>query len=125
MVGWWRGKLSIEGAGKACRHLLKHPDRPSAIFCANDEMAIGCIHQVKNQGLSVPQDISVMGFDDIRYASVMEPALTTIAQPARQIGERVATRLFKAIETGNQPNSHPVILPHKLIIRDSVAAPGV
>ena len=117
------GNLSIEGAGKACRHLLKHPDRPTAIFCANDEMAIGCIHEVKNQGLSVPQDISVMGFDDIRYASVMEPALTTIAQPARQIGERVAIRLFKAIKTGNQPNNQPVILPHKLIIRESVAAP--
>ena len=123
--GWVvEGKLSIEGAGKACRHLLKHPDRPTAIFCANDEMAIGCLHEVKKQGLSVPQDISVMGFDDIRYASVMEPALTTIAQPARQIGERVAIRLFKAIETGNQPNNQPVILPHKLKIRESVAAPG-
>jgi LacI family repressor for deo operon, udp, cdd, tsx, nupC, and nupG len=122
--GWVvEGNLSIEGARKACRHLLKHPDRPTAIFCANDEMAIGCIHEVKNQGLSVPQDISVMGFDDIRYASVMEPALTTIAQPAKQIGKRVAIRLFKAIETGNQPNNQPVILPHELIIRQSVAAP--
>jgi len=122
--GWVvEGKLSIEGAGKACAHLLNHPDRPTAIFCANDEMAIGCIHEVKNQGLSVPQDISVMGFDDIRYASMMEPALTTVAQPARQIGERVAARLFKAIETGNQPNNQPVILPHELIIRQSVAAP--
>jgi DNA-binding LacI/PurR family transcriptional regulator len=53
----------------------------------------------------------------------MEPALTTIAQPARQIGERVAIRLFKAIERGNQPNNEPVILPHKLVIRESVAAP--
>lgn len=122
--GWVvEGNLCIEGAGKACGHLLKHPDRPTAIFCANDEMAIGCIHELKNQGLSVPRDISVMGFDDIRYASVMEPALTTIAQPARLIGERVAIRLFKAIETGNQPNNQPVILPHKLVIRKSVAAP--
>ena len=122
--GWVvEGNLSIEGAGHACNQLLEHPDRPTAVFCANDEMALGCMHQIKKQGLSVPGDISVMGFDDIRYAGVMEPALTTIAQPARQIGEHVAIRLFKAIERGNQPNNQPVILPHKLIIRESVAAP--
>ena len=120
--GWvLEGNLSIEGAGKACSKLLRHSERPTAIFCANDEMALGCMHEIKRQGLSVPEDISVMGFDDIRYAQVMDPALTTIAQPARQIGERVAVRLFKAIETGNQPNNQPVILPHKLIVRESVA----
>ncbi len=117
------GKLSIEGAAYACRQLLGHPEQPTAIFCANDEMAIGCIHAIRQQGLSVPRDISVMGFDDIRYASVMEPALTTIAQPARQIGERTAVRLLKAIESGDQPSNHPVILPHKLVIRESVATP--
>lgn len=122
--GWVvEGNLSIEGAGKACGQLLNHPDRPTAIFCATDEMAFGCMHEIKNQGLTVPEDISVMGFDDVRYARVMEPALTTISQPARKIGERVAIRLLKAIETGHQPNNQPVILPHKLIIRKSVAAP--
>ena len=120
--GWvLEGNLNIEGAGEACNKLLRHSDRPTAIFCANDEMALGCMHEIKRQGLSVPEDISVMGFDDIRYAEVMDPALTTIAQPARQIGERVAIRLFKAIETGNQPNNQPVILPHKLVVRQSVA----
>ena len=84
-------------------------------------MALGCMHEIKRQGLSVPEDISVMGFDNIRYAQVMDPALTTIAQPARQIGERVAVRLFKAIETGNQPNNQSAILPHELIVRESVA----
>jgi len=122
--GWIvEGQLSIEGAAQACKQLLQHPDRPTAIFCANDEMAFGCMHQVKEQGLSVPEDISVMGFDNIRYAGVMEPALTTVAQPAKQIGERVAMRVFNAIERGHQPNNQPVILPHELIIRDSVATP--
>ena len=122
--GWVvEGNLSTEGAEKACRHLLNHHDRPTAVFCATDEMAIACLHEIRNQGLEVPEDISVMGFDDIRYARLMKPALTTISQPARQIGERVAIRLLKAIETGHQPNNQPVILPHKLIIRKSVAAP--
>lgn len=120
--GWViEGRLTIDGAAKACRQLLKHPDRPTAIFCANDEMAMGCMSEIKKQGLKVPDDISVMGFDDIRYAAVTEPPLTTISQPAGEIGERVATRLFKAIDTGNQPNNKPVILPHKLVIRESVA----
>ena len=122
--GWvLEGQLTIEGASNACDSLLKHPGRPTAIFCANDEMAMACIHEIKNQDLAVPDDISVMGFDDIRYARLMEPALTTVSQPAREIGERVAIRLFKAIERGNQPNNQPVILPHKLVIRQSVGAP--
>mgnify|MGYP001825728094 CR=1 FL=1 len=122
--GWVvESKLSIEGAANACKQLLEHPEMPTAVFCANDEMAFGCMHQLKKQGLSVPEDISVMGFDDIRYAGVMEPALTTIAQPAWQIGERVAIRLLKAIDSGSQLNNEPVILPHKLINRDSVATP--
>jgi len=122
--GWViEGDLSIRGASSACRTLLENPDRPTAIFCANDEMAFGCMFEIKNQGLRVPDDMSVMGFDDIRYAAVMEPGLTTVSQPAWQIGERVATRLFKAIESGNQPKNQPVILPHKLIIRQSVGVP--
>lgn len=119
--GWViEGGLSIDGAIKACRQLLNYPNRPTAIFCANDEMAIGCMHEIKNEGLSVPGDISVMGFDDIRYAEVVDPALTTIAQPAEEIGERVAYRLFKAIESGNGPDHEPEIIPHNLIIRQSV-----
>jgi len=122
--GWVvEGNLSIEGAASACDQLLAHPERPTAIFCANDEMAIGCMHEIRKHGLSIPQDVSVMGFDDIRYAGVIEPPLTTIAQPAGKIGERVATRLLNAIERGDQPNNQPVILPHKLIVRQSVASP--
>ena len=122
--GWiLEGQLTLDGAATACRQLLQHRKRPTAIFCANDEMAMGCIGEIKNQGLLVPGDVSVMGFDDIRYAAFMEPALTTVSQPAREIGEGVAKRLLKAIKRGYQPNNQPVILPHKLIIRESVAAP--
>jgi LacI family repressor for deo operon, udp, cdd, tsx, nupC, and nupG len=122
--GWVvEGDLSITGAIKACRELLEYSERPSAIFCANDEMAMGCLQEIRNQKLVCPDDISVMGFDDIRYARVVEPALTTISQPAEEIGKRVALRLLKAIKSGVQPNNKPVILPHKLVIRQSVGAP--
>ncbi len=86
--------------------------------------AIGCVHGIKAAGLTVPGDISVMGFDDIRYAEVMDPPLTTIAQPTEEIGERAMFRLCREIEE-REPlsDARPEIVPHKLIVRRSVAAP--
>ena len=123
--GWVvEGELSIEGAIRATRKLLNHQHRPTAIFCANDEMAIGCLHAVKSAGLRVPDDISVMGFDDIRYAEVTDPPLTTIGQPAEEIGERVMYRLCREIEDGRNGETKPEIVPHELIVRQSVAGPA-
>ncbi len=123
--GWVvEGDLTISGARKAARNLMNHSSRPTAIFCANDEMAIGCLHEVKSAGLSVPGDISIVGFDDIRYAEVMDPPLTTISQPAEEIGERVMYRLCRRIDAGNGAGSAPEIVPHKLVIRQSVAKPA-
>lgn len=122
--GWVvEGELTIAGARKATRNLMNHNHRPTAIFCANDEMAIGCLHEVKAVGLSVPGDISIIGFDDIRYAEVTDPPLTTISQPAEEIGERVMYRLCRRIEAGNGVSSAPEIVPHKLVIRQSVSKP--
>lgn len=118
------GQLSISGARQATRELLRQPERPTAIFCANDEMAIGCLHEVKAAGLGVPGDISVMGFDDIRYAEVMDPPLTTIRQPAEEIGERVMSRLWRRIEEGRgDVDNDSQIVPHKLVVRQSVGKP--
>lgn len=122
--GWVvEGELTIAGARKATRNLMNHSERPTAIFCANDEMAIGCLHEVKSSGLRVPEDISVIGFDDIRYAEVTDPPLTTISQPAEEIGERVMYRLCRRIDAGNGTSSAPEIVPHKLVVRQSVAKP--
>lgn len=122
--GWVAaGQLSISGARQATRDLLNHGQRPTAIFCANDEMAIGCLHEVKAAGLRVPDDISVMGFDDIRYAAVSDPPLTTIEQPAEEIGERAMYRLCRRIEEGSGATDKPEIVPHKLVVRQSVANP--
>lgn len=123
--GWVvEGELTIAGARKATRNLMNHSHRPTAIFCANDEMAIGCLHEVKSLGLTVPGEISIIGFDDIRYAEVTDPPLTTIRQPAEEIGERVMYRLCRRIEAGNGASSAPEIVPHKLVVRESVAKPA-
>lgn len=122
--GWVvAGQLTIDGARKAARNLLSHEHPPTAIFCANDEMAIGCIHEIKVGGLSVPDDVSVIGFDDIPYAEVIDPPLTTIRQPAEEIGTRVMQRLRREIEEGQQPDVEAEIVAHKLVVRQSVARP--
>jgi len=121
--GWVaEGGMTIEGAIGATRGLLNLHNRPSAIFCANDEMAMGCIHEIKSAGLRVPQDLSVIGFDDVRYAEILDPPLTTISQPAEEMGERVMYRLLHEIEEGRSRQAQAEIVPHKLVIRQSVAA---
>ena len=123
--GWVAaGQMSIAGARQATRELLNHPEGPTAIFCANDEMAIGCLHEIKAADLRVPDDVSVIGFDDIRYAEVTDPPLTTVSQPAEEIGERVMYRLCRRIEEGrSNDNNESLIVPHKLVVRQSVAKP--
>lgn len=119
--GWViSGDLTVSGARDATKKIISTDHRPTAIFCANDEMAIGTLHELKAAGLKVPQDISVMGFDNTRYAEVMDPPLTTVDQPAEEIGERTLHRMIKAIENGIEDNTKPEIVPHKLIIRSSV-----
>ena len=122
--GWvLEGNLTIEGAIRATRQLLQHPDRPTAIFCANDEMAMGCYHEIRCAGLRIPEDISVIGFDDIRYAAVMNPPLTTVLQPAEEIGRRTMFRLFREIEEGRSQDGDAEIVPHQLVVRQSVSHP--
>lgn len=122
--GWVvEGGLTLDGARKATRKLLNHPNPPTAIFCANDEMAMGTLHEIKSARLKIPQDISVVGFDDIRYAEILDPPLTTISQPAEEIGERTMHRLYKAIE-GRDIGTGEEIVPHKLVVRRSTAAPS-
>lgn len=120
------GDLSIEGAIHATRSLMSLRHRPSAIFCTTDEMAMGCLHELKSQGYKVPQDLSVMGFDDTRYAAVTEPPLTTVRQPAYEIGERTMLRLCELIAAGDSVEylgKTADIVPHRLVIRNSVG-PG-
>ena len=116
------GDFSIESGIKAADRLLARRKRPTAIFCFNDEMAIGVIEAARRHGLRVPHDLSVVGFDDIRFARHIDPPLTTIAQPMREIGARTV-RLLLEILSGAGGGAAPasVTLPHKLVVRSSTA----
>jgi len=123
--GWVRsGHLNLSGAQTATKEVMHQHPQPTAIFCANDEMALGCIHELKSQGKRVPEDISVVGFDNIRYAQYSDPPLTTINQPAELIGQRTAERLLTEINQLGDSNSLQIeLVHHELIVRKSAARP--
>jgi LacI family repressor for deo operon, udp, cdd, tsx, nupC, and nupG len=111
------GDFSIASGHRAARSLLLAGASPDAVFCANDEMAIGVINGLAAAGLSVPGDVSVMGFDDIAFAAWSNPPLTTIRQPRREIGRLAMTELLRQIE-GVSP-APPVHVPFELVERQS------
>src|SRR6476646_8668415 len=117
------GDFSIESGAAGAERLLGRRESPTAIFCFNDEMAMGAIETAKRHGLRVPLDLSVIGFDDIRFARCIDPPLTTIAQPMRALGEGVVRLLLEILTSDNGAAPESVTLPHTLTIRSSTAPP--
>lgn len=115
------GDFSLESGYKIAEHILSMKDRPTAIFTANDEMAIGVIKVLKEQGIRVPADISVVGFDNIKLAEIVDPELTTYSQPNYEIGVKAMELLLEIIDK-KEIEGKSVILNGKLIERDSTAS---
>ncbi|MGK2925984.1 MAG: LacI family DNA-binding transcriptional regulator [Lysobacterales bacterium] len=113
-----QSEYNLQGGERGAQELLLQKSRPSAIFCFSDEIAFGCMYALRQSGLRVPTDISVIGFDDIRFARYFDPPLTTIAQPTEAIGATCASLLFDLIE-GRAPPEMRHILPHELVVRAS------
>jgi DNA-binding LacI/PurR family transcriptional regulator len=113
----WEGDWTPASGYRIGRELVRTA-HTSAVFVANDQMAIGVLHAFAEAGLSVPRDISVVGFDDIPEAAYLNPALTTIRQDFQAIGQR-AIDLVAATLDGATANT-PLLTP-ELIIRDSTA----
>lgn len=114
------GTYNMESGTAAAEHLLASGELPTAVFAGNDEMAIGLIHRLRQEGIDCPRDISVIGFDDIAVARFFDPPLTTMRQPREDIG-RMATRTLIDIIDGVVPDGDPihVVLNSELIVRDS------
>lgn len=118
--GYSTEKLGYE----AMKRLLVLPNRPTAVFARNDFTAIGAINAIKESGLSIPQDISIVGFDDIPTAIHTSPALTTVRQPTRRQGSLGAEFLLRRIEAKEDVKREEKILECELIVRDSTGAPN-
>lgn len=119
------GGFSLESGQTAAETWLKMKDRPTAMFCASDREAFGFISRLAKDGVRVPEDVSVIGFDDIEVSGYFVPALTTVSQPRVQIGRRAAEMLFELIQGEADPkDAHPQ-LDVALVVRDSTAAPSL
>ncbi|HMC02638.1 MAG TPA: substrate-binding domain-containing protein, partial [Cellulomonadaceae bacterium] len=98
------------------------PEPPTAIFAGCDEIALGVFEAARARGLRVPQDLSVVGFDDTQLAQIASPPLTTVRQSLREIG-RVALRTALRLAAGETIGSHHVELATTLVVRGSTAPP--
>jgi len=115
-----RGNFTEKSGFEAATALLANQPAPTAIFAANDLMAIGAMKAIQQKGLIIPRDISVVGFDDIKLASEVSPALTTIRQPIKEIGSLGAKFLMSESDIKNEKMK--MRLPVSLVERESSAA---
>lgn len=109
------GDFTFEGGSAAMNRLLDLPERPTAVFAANDMEAIGCVVAAQQRGLRVPQDVSVAGMDDIQPTLFVNPPLTTVSVPMADMGAQAASLLFELVAGREVPET--TIMPHSLIVR--------
>lgn len=116
------GDFLIESGDRATEELLDLSEAPTAIVASSDTEAYGAIHAIRRRGLSIPRDISLVGFDDVPETSYLTPALTTVRQPMRDMGQIAAESLMDLI---SDPERIPttVELPTELIVRGTTATP--
>ena len=118
-----KGDFQFESGYQAAQALLDLAEPPTAIFACNDLMAVGCMRAAVERGLKVPQDLSIVGFDDIRLASFTNPPLTTVAQPKYEIGSWATKLLLQRIQDLDAP---PQVkrLENQLRVRSSTTLPA-
>jgi LacI family transcriptional regulator len=127
LTGSFSGRFAVHSGEEAAERLLADTAAaavplPDAIVCANDQMAIGVMRTLAARGVRVPEDVAVVGFDDIFPAGLTDVALTTVHQPMRKVGERACERLIERIA---DPALRPrvEVLPTELVIRSSCGCP--
>jgi len=113
------GNFGFESGEILMEELLELDNPPTAVFVCNDMMAIGAIRTVKNFGLNVPDDISIIGFDNIPISEAISPMLTTISQPIEVIAATAMKSLFSRIKNDDKQNYKRVVLEPELLIRES------
>lgn len=113
-----RGDYSFDSGYAAARRLFDHPNRPTAIICANDEMAAGAYKAAYEAGLSIPDDLTLIGFDDAPIADRLSPPLTTVRLPTREMARMAADRLIT-----REQSAEALVVDSALVVRGSSSAP--
>lgn len=119
--------FSAEGGTEAMSTLLRGGRRPTAVLCSSDLMALGAMRSAREHGLSVPEGLSVVGFDDVSLASYSAPALTTLAQPIEEMANAAVDELVHRLDpdrAGGPSRGHSQVFRPRLIVRDSTAGPA-
>ena len=111
--------LNADDAEKATQQLLELPDPPDALLCINDTVAFGAMRAIRKAGLSIPQDIALSGFTNEMHATVVEPPLTSVAQPTEEMGREAAKMLIEQIENGLYTLPRQVVLKSQIVVRRS------
>jgi len=114
--------FQIEPGAVAAATLLDLPEPPTAIFAFNDAIAIGTMRSARERGLRLPEDLSIVGFDDVSYATIVTPTLTTVRQPLGEMG-RTAVNLLIRLRERRPFETLQIELPTRLVVRDSTAPP--
>lgn len=112
------GDFLYESGSRAMEVLLRKTPEVTAVFAASDEMAIGALSTVTKHGMNVPEDISIMGYDDLRLAQMVTPSLTTVRQPLYDMGKLASEKLIYMIESGETAKSQ--IFTHSIVERHTV-----
>ncbi|MBB6591614.1 LacI family transcriptional regulator [Ralstonia solanacearum] len=130
-TGVSEGDFTSPGGYRAARELLTTGERPTAIFASNDLMGIGALRAAAELGISVPRELSIIGFDDIELSRYVYPALSTVGQSIRQLGETTASTLLEHLTDNAARHHQPVpeaprriVLPPRLSLRESTAEPA-
>lgn len=118
--GVYFGDFKIEGGRRAASEILAGGKLPTAVMSANDLMALGVISQFRAAGVQVPRDISVVGFDDITFAELSEPALTTVNLPRGALGEKAVEALMETLSNSDQQGVE-IKIPTNFVVRGSTA----
>ncbi len=119
-----KGGFQLNAGCEAATKIIQNPLKPTAIFAYNDFMAIGALHAAYKLGLKVPDDISIVGFDDIPQAAFTCPALTTVVQPKLEMGREGVALLLKELNEPTENKVKKISLSIKLIIRESTGHPS-
>ena len=116
------GDFTIEGGEASAALLLDGPQPPTAIFAFNDNMAVGVLRAARARGIRVPEDLSVVGFDDSEQSALVTPALTTVRQPLAEMGRMAVSQLLRLLEH-QRVEAMSIELATRLVVRESTAAP--
>lgn len=119
-VTFWQVTMDVAGGARAVTEMVEKRPLPSAILCLSDVLALGALFELQRSGISVPKDVSIMGFDNLEWSSISLPGMTSIHLPAVEMGEKAADAIVDWLKSGLR--AEPLSLPARIIVRESTKA---